>query len=114
MAMVKYVLLIPFTYNDHSRAPKSVLNGILDDLYLLAGGYHIVGVGEGAYRMRNGSKQVDQSLEIWVVIEEEFAPSLRGLIEKFVRLLHQETIYLERAGGSVEFVTPARGGGEIL
>jgi hypothetical protein len=54
MAKVKYVLLLPLTYNDKSKVPKNVKDQILDELFALAGGYHIAGAGKGAYRMKSG------------------------------------------------------------
>jgi hypothetical protein len=113
MDRAKYLLLLPLTYNDRSQIPKSVRDHVLDELFILAGGYHIAGVGQGAYRMRNGSKQVDHSLEIWVAVEEEDVPSLKQLVAKVAQMLKQECIYLERTGGSVEFIAPAGVGGKV-
>lgn len=113
MARAKYVLLLPMTYNDRSEIPKSVRNQILDELFVLADGYHVAGVGRGAYRMRNGSKQVDDSLEVWVVVDEENVPSLKELVAKVAHMLKQESIYLERTEGSVEFIAPAAVGGKV-
>ena len=113
MAKAKYVLLLPLTYNDRSQIPQEVLDHALDELYILAGGHHIGGVGKGAYRMRNGSKQVDYSLEVWVAVEEEDVPALKELVAKFAQMLDQESIYLERTGGSVEFIAPAAMGGKV-
>jgi hypothetical protein len=106
MARVKYVLLLPLTYNDKSKVPKQVRDQILDELYLLAGGYHIAGVGKGAYRMQSGQKQVDYSLEVWLAIEEEHEQPLKEMVARFAALLGQEALYLERTGGTVEFIPP--------
>jgi len=113
MARAKYLLLLPLTYNDRSQIPKSIRDHVLDELFVLAGGYYIAGVGQGAYRMRNGSKQVDTSLEIWVAVEEEDVPSLKQLVAKVAKMLNQECIYLEHSGGSVEFIAPAGVGGKV-
>ena len=37
MAKVKYILLLPLTYNDKSKVPKDVKDQILDELLVLAG-----------------------------------------------------------------------------
>ena len=58
MAMVKYVLLLPLTYNNKKKVPKDVRKRIFDELYRLANGCYIAGQGEGAYRMKSGKKQV--------------------------------------------------------
>ncbi len=113
MAKAKYVLLLPLTYNDRRQVPKVVRDHVLDELYVLANGYHVAGVGRGAYRMRSGSKQVDHSLEVWVAVEEEDVPALKELVAKVAQMLKQESIYLERTGGSVEFITPAAVGGKV-
>ena len=71
MAKVKFVLLMPLTYNDGSQVPKNVMDRIEDELFVLAGGFNIAGTGKGASRMRNGSKQIDETLQMWVVVDEE-------------------------------------------
>jgi hypothetical protein len=106
MAKVKYVLLLPVNFNDGNKVPKDVLDQIFDDLFVLAGGYFIAGEGDGAYRMRNGAKQVDRSLAVWIVIEEAEIPELRKLVGQIGAKLDQESMYLERTGGTVEFVPP--------
>lgn len=111
MAKVKFVLLLPLTYNDGSQVPEDVLCRIEDELFVLAGGYTIAGTGKGAYRMRNGSKQVDETLQVWVVVDEEDEATLRKLVAGFGELLGQESMYLERTTSTVDFVTstPRRG-----
>lgn len=109
MANVKYVMLLPLTYNDGSHVPQAVQDCIFDDLYLLAGGYRLGGTGKGAYRMKDGSKQIDDSLEVWVVVDEEDQSALIELVAKFCELLDQESIYLEKVHSDVEFVTRRRG-----
>ncbi len=74
---------------------------------------YIAGSGSGAYRMRDGKKQVDQALKVWVAVDEEDIPSLKLLAGKIARMLDQESIYLERTGGSVEFVAPLNEGGKV-
>jgi prepilin signal peptidase PulO-like enzyme (type II secretory pathway) len=111
MAKVKYVLLLPLTYNDKSKVPKSVKDQILDELFLLAAGYHIAGVGKGAYRMKSGQKQIDYSLEIWLAVEEDDVPALRQMVARFGAMLGQEAMYLERTGGTVEFIPALAVGG---
>src|SRR6266852_6350273 len=103
MARVKYVLLLPLTYNDKSKVPKSVKDQILDELFVLASGYHIAGTGRGAYRMKSGEKQVDYSLEIWLAIDEADETALKAMVARFGALLGQEAMYLERTGSVVEF-----------
>src|ERR1700693_5897988 len=111
MAKVKYVLLLPLTYNHKSKVPKDVKKRIFDDLFRLAGGHHIAGIGQGAYRMKSGKKQVDRSLEVWVVVEEPDEEALKDIVAGFATLLGQESIYLERVNSTVEFIPPKAAGG---
>ena len=110
MAKVKYVLLLPLTYNDKSKVPSDVRRHIFDELFCLAGGYHIAGEGKGAYRMKSGDKKVDRSLEVWVVIEETDQDALKTMVAGFATLLGQESMYLERMNSQVEFIPPSTGG----
>lgn len=111
MAKVKYVLLIPLTYNDKSKIKNDVKRRIFDDLYRLANGYHIAGEVRGAYRMKSGKKQVDRSLQVWVVVEEQDENALKEMVAGFAELLEQESIFLERVNSTVEFVPPTETGG---
>lgn len=114
MALAKYLMLMPITYNDGSRVPKQLQDEITDRIYVFAGGYTIAGAAKGAYRMKSGQKQVDRSLQIWIVIDESEEPGLKSLVAMFCTLLDQETIYLERTRGEVDFIPPAKeeGGGD--
>jgi hypothetical protein len=107
MARVKYVMLLPLTYNDKSKVPKLVRDQIEDQIYLLAGGYRYGASGRGAYRMKSGQKQIDVTQEVWIAIEEEDETALKEMVGRFATLLGQETIYLERTGGTVEFIPPS-------
>ena len=111
MAKVKYVLLLPLTYNDGTSVPKNIRDQILDEIFLLAGGYHCGAIGEGAYRMKGGQKQIDVSQEVWIVIEEEDEAALKRLAGRFAAMLGQETIYLECTSGKPEFIPPSPVGG---
>ena len=52
----KAIVLIPLTYNDGSRVPQDVLDGIFESLFVLSGGYTSTGTVQGAYRMKDGSQ----------------------------------------------------------
>lgn len=106
MARIRYVLLLPLTYNDKSKVPKKVRQQIFDDLFRLAGGHHIAGVGEGAYRMKSGKKKVDRSLEVWVAIEESDEEALKAMVAEFAAILGQESIYFEKVNSEIEFIPP--------
>ena len=102
--MTKYILLVPLEYNDGSAVPYEVLEQVFDNLYCLAGGYYIAGVGEGSYRMDNGDKQMDTCLQVWVAVSTENHVPLLLLIKSFVSLLKQESIYVEKCVSETMFV----------
>jgi hypothetical protein len=104
--MPRYVLLVPLNYNDKSKVSRRVLNRIYDDLYRLAGGYRLGSLGQGAYRMKSGKKQVDVTQEVWIVVPERDEVQLRELVAEFAKLLGQESMYLERIDSTVEFISP--------
>ena len=104
MAKVKFILLVPLTFNDGSEVSKDVLAGIEDELFVLAGGCTVNGTVKGSYRMSDGSKQTDTLLELWVVVAEEDQGELRELVGKYGRMLGQESMYLERVNSDVEFI----------
>lgn len=106
MSKIKHVLLLPLNYNDGSSIPKDVLDQIFSDLFVLAGGYYIAGEGDGAYRMKDGTKQVDRSLAVWVAVDENDIPELKKLSGRIASELDQEAIYLERSGSTVDFIPP--------
>ncbi len=106
MARMKYVMLLPLTYNDSSTVPKEVRDQIEDEIYLFSGGFRYGATGRDAYRMKTGEKQVDITQEAWIAIDESEEPGLRALVSRFAALLGQETMYLERTGGTVEFIPP--------
>jgi hypothetical protein len=103
---IRYVLLIPLTYNDGRAVPKTVLDQIYEEIFVLAGGYSIAGTVQGAYKMQDGMKQEDESLQVWIVIREADVPDLKNMVAKFGKSLGQETMYLERTGGTVDFIPP--------
>jgi hypothetical protein len=61
--------------------------------------------------MKDGSKQVDESLEVWAVVSEEDEAALKELVGRICVMLDQECVYLERVQSTVEFIPPARSGG---
>jgi hypothetical protein len=110
VARIKFTLLIPMNYGDGTKVPDPVLHEIYNELYTLAGGYTLAGAVTGAYRMKDGSKQVDHSTAIWIGIEESQEALLRQLVAEICGRLKQETIYLERTGGTIEFIPPPNSG----
>jgi hypothetical protein len=102
----KYVLLLPLNYNDGRAVPQNALNRMLDEVFVLAGGYSIAGTVKGAYRMSDGTKQEDDSLQIWIGVRDQEVPELEEMVARFGKTLGQETMYLKRTGGTIGFIAP--------
>jgi hypothetical protein len=102
----KVVLLLPLTFNDGSTVPEATLGTIYDELFVQYGGYTIAGTVKGAYRMKSGEKQVDDSHEVWVAVDEGELEGLRKRVSQFCSLLGQEMMYFEVTEGTVEFIGP--------
>src|SRR5436190_3524214 len=107
MEREKYILLFPLTLNDGTPIPLATLNDFEDEPFVLAGGYTVTGTVTGAYRMKSGKRQEDTLLQVWVALDPKDAPALRRVVAVYAERLGQESIYFERAGGTVEFVEPA-------
>ena len=112
VAKTKYTILIPLSYNDGTQVPDAERNEIYNRFYALANGYTLAGTVVGAYRSKDGSKQVDSSTAIWVAIDEDKESALRRLVAEICTRLRQETIYLERTGETVDFIQPLGSGDE--
>jgi hypothetical protein len=106
MKKKKCIILLPTYYNDGKGVPTEVLNRIKREIDEVFDGHRIAGVGEGAYRMANGSMAYEPSLELWVAVEPEKIEVLRKLARRFARILKQETIYFEVVNSEVEFIEP--------
>ncbi len=99
----KAILLIPLTYNDGSRVPQDVLEGIYEALFVLSGGHTSAGTVRGAYRMKDGTEILEQ---VWVAYNETDRPALRELVARFCSDLSQEAMYLEFTDSVIEFIPP--------
>src|SRR5947209_6802582 len=106
MAKVKFTLLLPLNYNNGSEIPAAVLDEMLNELMELADGYSLAGTVSEAYRMKDGSKQTDRSMIIWVGIDPAAEDQLKRLVGIFACRLQQEALYRERTGGIIEFIPP--------
>jgi hypothetical protein len=104
--MRKVVLLVPLTFNDGSAVPQVTLDGLLDELFVVCGGYTLAGVVRGAFRMSSGAKQVEDLQQVWVVAAEADLPALRDLVRKYGDVLGQEAMYFEESDAVVEFLSP--------
>ncbi|MEE8452105.1 MAG: hypothetical protein V3R99_09330 [Thermoguttaceae bacterium] len=102
----KFVLLIPLNYNDGGEVLKKVILDFKEKLFALGGGFTEAGTVEGAYRMADGKKQIDHSLQIWIGLKEQYVPELEQAVGELGSKLGQESMYLERTGGMIHFIPP--------
>ncbi len=104
----KIILLLPLSFNDGTAIPQTTLNAIFEELFVFCGGYRIAGKGPGAYRMSDGAKQLDETLEVWAAVGEADIPALERLTAHWCSVLGQECIWFERTGGKVDLIGPSR------
>ncbi len=108
----KFILFVPLRYNDGREVPKEVVLDFEEKLYLLGGGFTERGTVRGAYRMADGKKQIDHSLEYWIWLNEEYVPDLRQAVAELGAELGQESMYFERTASTLDLIPPKppRGG----
>jgi len=112
VALEKCVVLIPLAFNDGRSVPETVVQGLLDQLWVEFGGFFVAGTGSGAYRMSDGRRRDDDCLEVWVGVPTEEGSGvtrLRAICGAMAEKLGQETIYFERTGAKIEFIPPGGG-----
>jgi len=80
-------MLIPLTYNDGTEVPAAVLSRITDRFFELFGGFSIRGRVNGAYRMGDGNRADDVSLEVWVAIDGQRVDELRREVSRACQVL---------------------------
>ncbi len=97
-------MLIPLTYNDGTEIPPQVVTRLTDRFLDLFGGFTIRGTVNGAYRMADGSRAEDVSLEVWVAIDGRRVDEMRCEVSRACRELGQESIYFEVTESQVELV----------
>jgi hypothetical protein len=104
--MKKCLFLIPTSYNDGKEIPSDVVSEIFDELFAEFGSYSVAGTTEGAWRLEDGTKVKDKSLNVWIVMDDEKVAILKKFIKKLARILKQEAIYLEVMDWTGEFIGP--------
>jgi hypothetical protein len=57
--------------------------------------------------MEDGTRQEDESLQIWIGVREEQVSDLEKMVARFAKTLGQEAMYLERTGGAIDFIRPS-------
>lgn len=104
--MKKCIMLIPLAHNDGSQVQPADLTRIFDLLYSRFGGYTIAGTVRGAYRMRDGTRADDNSLEVWVVVDPIRLADVEKVASRICGLFEQESLFFEVVESDVEFIPP--------
>jgi hypothetical protein len=102
----KWEIQIPLAYNDGSEVPRAIRDQILDEIFVLSNRYQVAGAIDGAFRMSDGAKKVEKMLRIFLGVQDENVPDLEKMAAKFGAMLGQESLYLERTGGTMYFIPP--------
>ena len=108
----KFIVLVPLCFNDGTPVPDSVILEFQEKLFILGGGYSIASTIEGAYRMSDGKKQIDHSIQYWIGVPQSQADELRTIVGELGKTLGQEKMYLEHTGSWIDLVPPSSKGGE--
>jgi hypothetical protein len=103
----KVTLLIPLVFNDGTAVADSILDQIEAEIYAVFDGWTVAGEVIGAFKRMTGEKQVDRSMEVWVIVEETAIPVMKGMVAKFGGLLKQDAMYFEVSDYHVEFIAPS-------
>lgn len=101
----KYILLVPLRHNDGRMVSEELILDFQEKLFALGGGFTVAGTVRGAYKMQDGSKQIDDSLQVWIGLPEDAYPELVRLVGELGAALGQESMYLE-SGGTIHFIRP--------
>jgi len=107
----KFVVFVPLRFNDETEVPGDLILDFEEKLFLLGGGFTIAGTVKGAYRMADGKKKIDHSLQYWIGIPPDRVGDLKTIVGDLGDVLGQESMYLEHTGSKIEFVPPSRRGG---
>lgn len=102
----KFITFVPTTLNDGTPVEPEVILEFEEKLFLLADGFTEKGTVRGAYRMADGRRQIDHSLEYWIWIKEDRKDELREVVAELGGKLGQESMYLERSFANLDFVPP--------
>jgi hypothetical protein len=94
MAQVKVVFFIPIKDND-GRELVTEKNDLEMELYLRFVGWTFLGIVQGAYRMEDGTRAIDEHRAYAIVLDESRIPEVEEVLREFKAKTTQEAIYLE-------------------
>jgi hypothetical protein len=94
VAKVKVLFYLPLRDND-GRELFADIEVVRTELFVRFDGWTFSGYVEGAYRMADGTRALDQSAAYVVVLEESRIAELEQVLQDFKGKTTQEAIYLE-------------------
>lgn len=94
MAQVKAVFFIPIRDND-GRELSAEKEDLETELFVRFVGWTFLGIVQGAYRMADGSRAVDEHRAYAIVLDESRLPEVEEVLRDFKGKTKQEAIYLE-------------------
>ena len=102
--IVEFFFLIPLRLNNNRKVPNSYFNKLEDELFRLCGGHRVEGRVKGAYKMADGSRQLDELLKYVVALPASKENVLREILQRCAVELDQESIYFGKTGAQIEFL----------
>lgn len=94
MAQVKAVFFLPLLDND-GRDLTVERGTVEDELFMLFVGWTFLGLVQGAYRMTDGTRSIDEHRAYAVMLDDTRLPELEDVLRRFKANTTQEAIYLE-------------------
>jgi hypothetical protein len=105
---IQALVLIPLSYNDRSLIPQEVLDEILNQIYLFAGGHTINGIVKGTYKLASGDKCVEDLMEVMVVFKAGDKKQFETMVSEWASELGQESMLVTYTNYQVSFVEPSK------
>ena len=94
MAQVKAVFFLPLLDND-GRELSAERGTVEDELFVLFVGWTFLGLVQGAYRMTDGTRSIDEHRAYAVMLDDSRLAELEDVLRRFKANTTQEAIYLE-------------------
>ena len=94
---MKFTTLIPKNFNDGSPVPNSLLERLIEQLYLRAGGVSLEREVRGVWTDQ-GIRYKDVSEKVTVVCERDGLGRLLNTVRRIGRRLKQQAMYVEVFG----------------
>ncbi len=94
MANVKVVVFLPVRDND-GRDLTAERESAENDLFMIYLGWTFLGMVQGAYRMTDGSRAIDDHRAYAIMTDETGIGDIEGVVRRFKAKTTQEAIYME-------------------